>query len=156
MGLTSHVDRASFHVAELDCAEEAAVLRRTLENQPGIVDLGFDYTDIGTLIGLFMVPGAFLTIAAGYADPASAAQAVYAFEHKVAELDAANQEFQAKCSTLQPARAQTASANLPPNVSIVSGPAPGAATAQTAARTAAAAKTAAKAATSPVVPATTD
>ncbi len=72
---------------------------------------------------------------------------------KVAELDGANQEFQAKCSTLQPARAQTASTNLPPNVSIVSGPAPGAATAQ---QVATAAKAATKAATPPVLPATTD
>ncbi len=31
-----------------------------------IVDLGFNYTQVGTLIGLFMLPGAFLAIAAGY------------------------------------------------------------------------------------------
>lgn len=31
-----------------------------------IADLGFSYTQIGTLIGLFMLPGAFLAIAAGY------------------------------------------------------------------------------------------
>lgn len=32
-----------------------------------VSDLGFDYTDIGTLIGIFMVPGAFLAMATGYA-----------------------------------------------------------------------------------------
>ena len=31
-----------------------------------IEDLGFSYTQIGTLIGLFMLPGAFLAMAAGY------------------------------------------------------------------------------------------
>jgi predicted MFS family arabinose efflux permease len=31
-----------------------------------IVDLGFNYTQVGTLIGFFMLPGAFLAIAAGY------------------------------------------------------------------------------------------
>ena len=31
-----------------------------------IVDLGFNYTQVGTLIGLFMLPGAFLAIAVGY------------------------------------------------------------------------------------------
>ncbi len=43
MGRTAELQRASFHVAELDCAEEAAALRRALEGQAGISDLAFDF-----------------------------------------------------------------------------------------------------------------
>jgi hypothetical protein len=63
---------------------------------------------------------------------------------KISELDATNKEFQAKCSTLQPPRQQSAAA-LPPNVSIISNPnqpAATKATAQTAATAAARAATA--------------
>jgi len=35
--------RVAFHVAELDCADEALALRSALEQQPGVLELGFDF-----------------------------------------------------------------------------------------------------------------